>query len=71
MAALRWAALILALAPVVGLAQPARRALQWEEVTVSYNPEDEAFARTALDAAKAALPTLASALGIARDQSGR
>jgi hypothetical protein len=70
-AALRWAALVLALAPVAGLAQPARRALQWEEVTVSYNPEDEAFARIALDAAKAALPTLASALGIARDQSGR
>jgi hypothetical protein len=61
----------LALAPAAGLAQPARRALQWEEVTVSYNREDEAFARTALDAAKTVLPTLAGALGLSRERPGR
>mgnify|MGYP005837323385 CR=1 FL=1 len=66
MAAVRWLALLTLVIADATWAAPARRAIQWERVTVSYNAEDEAFARTALEAARTALSVLEDALGLSR-----
>lgn len=57
---------VLLVAPAEGA--PARRALQEGNVTVAYYVEDESFARTALAAARQALPLLEEALGLSAER---
>lgn len=65
MAALRAGLLLAAvLAVAVATAQAPKRGLQSGRVTVYYAPEDESFAREALQAARDSLPVLERALGL-------
>ncbi len=69
-ATLKWLALLAVLMALPAVGAPARRALQSGNVTVAYNAEDEAFARTALAAACDALPVLEEALGLTARRQG-
>lgn len=69
MAKVSW--LLAVLLTVAALAAPARRAWQWRNVTVSYAPEDEVFARSCVEAVKASLPVLQDAMGLSVDPRAR